>query len=99
MDADASSPSSLYLRSCKDNPDLNYEHNKAKIIALADEIYSYYDTIKKTCDGHKVLESEIKTIKVYNPPEKQRQFGLPEIEEIDFEEQYVGGVMLAEFSS
>ena len=83
----------------KDDEDKNYEINKAKIIEIANGIYSYYDTIKKTCDGRRVISSDIKTIKVYNPPEKQSRYGVPEYEEVDFEEQYVGGVMLAEFHS
>jgi len=82
-----------------DSEDEIYEKNKAKIVELANEIYFYYDTIKKSCDGYRVLESSIKTIKIYNPPEKQSRYGVPENQEIDFEEQYVGGVILAEFRS
>ena len=83
----------------KEDPDLNYEINRAKIVDIANYIYTYYDSIKKTCYGHKVLESSIEKIKIYNPPEKQKQYNIPEYQEIDFEEQYVGGVLLAEFHS
>lgn len=83
----------------KEDPDVNYEINRAKIVDIANYIYTYYDSIKKTCDGHKVIESSIEKIKIYNPPSKQQQYGVPEYQEIDFEEQYVGGVILAEFRS
>ena len=83
----------------KDDEDKNYEVNKAKILEVTDYIYSYYDSIRKDCEGHKIIESSIDKIKVYNPPEKQSRFGLPETIEIDFEDQYIGGVMLAEYNS
>lgn len=80
-----------------------YEVNLPTILKTADYIYSYYDSIKKSCeypdDMHKILNSEITTINVYNPPEKQSDFGLAEHITIDFEDQYVGGVMLAEYNS
>ena len=82
-----------------DDPHKNYEINKRVIVDTANYIYSYYDSIRKDCEGHKVLESTIEKIKIYNPPEKQSRFGVPAYEEIDFEEQYLGGVMLAEYHS
>ena len=83
----------------KDDEDKNYEVNKAKILEVADYIYQYYDSIRKDCEGHKVIESTIEKITVYNPPAKQSRFGIPEYQEIDFEDQYIGGVMLAEYNS
>ena len=83
----------------KDDEDKNYEVNKPKIIEVANYIYDYYDSIRKDCEGHKIIESTIETIKVYNPPEKQSRFGIPQEIEIDFEDQYIGGVMLAEYNS
>ena len=82
-----------------DDPDKNYEINKRVIVDTANYIYSYYQSIRKDCEGHKVIESTIEKIKIYNPPEKQSTFGLPVYQEIDFEEQYLGGVMLAEYNS
>ncbi len=80
-----------------------YKLNLPTILSNAEYIYSYYLSIRKSCDYpddvHKILKSEIKTIKVYNPPEKQSRFGLEEHIEIDFEDQYIGGVMLAEYNS
>ena len=80
-----------------------YEKSIPKILSTAEYIYSYYLSIRKSCDYpddvHKIIDSEIKTIKVYNPPEKQSRFGLEEHIEIDFEDQYIGGVMLAEYTS
>ena len=83
----------------KDDPDKNYEINKDVIISTTNYIYAYYDSIRKDCESHKVLESTIEKIKIYNPPEKQSRFNVPANEEIDFEDQYIGGVMLAEYNS
>ncbi len=69
-----------------DNPSLNYEINLDRILETANDIYSYYDTITKQCDGYYLLESSVKTITVEG------------VGEIDFD-QYVGGVVLAEFNS
>lgn len=77
----------------------NYEINKDVIISTTNYIYAYYDSIRKDCESHKVLESTIEKIKIYNPPEKQSRFNVPANEEIDFEDQYIGGVMLAEYNS
>ena len=82
-----------------DDPDKNYEVNKEKIVDITNYIYSYYDSIRKDCESHKVIESTIEEITVYNPPEKQARFGVPEMQTIDFEDQYIGGVMLAEYNS
>ncbi len=82
-----------------DDSEKNYEINKDVIVDTVNYIYAYYDSIRKDCESHKVLESSIKKIKVYNPPSKQSTFGLPEHDEVDFEDQYIGGVMLAEYNS
>ena len=85
------------------NEDKKYELSLPTILNAANYIYLYYEDIKKGCDFpddyHNVIESEIKTIKVYNPPEKQSRFGLDAHIEIDFEEEYLGGVLLAEYNS
>ena len=83
----------------KEDPDKNYEINKAKILEIANYIYLYNESIKKDCDGHKIIESNNKMINIQNPKEKQTRYGIPEFQTIDFEDQYIGGVMLAEFHS
>ena len=87
-----------------------YETNLPTILTASEYIYSYYDSIKKSCqypkeDYHKILKSEIKTIKIFNPESTinnyRSRYGIvlePNME-IDFEDQYIGGVMLAEFNS
>lgn len=82
----------------KDDPEKNYEINKRVIVDTANYIYAYYDSIRKDCDGNKVIESTIENINIYNPPEKQSRFGVPANQSIPFEDQYVGGVMLAEYN-
>ena len=80
-----------------------YEMARPRILDTAGYIYSYYRSIRKSCDYpddlHKIIKSDIKEIKVYNPPEKQSRFGIDEHITIDFEDQYIGGVMLAEYNS
>ncbi len=71
--------------------DQNYEQNLPEILDLAEYIYSYYESIRKDCYGMQLLESNIETIKV-----SDKDTG--EIIEVDFEE-YLGGVLAAEFSS
>lgn len=73
------------------DPDKNYEINKSTIIETANYIYSYYDSIKKTCEGHKVLESSLETINVCGEDGG--------CSDVDFEDQYIGGVLLAEYNS
>ncbi len=82
----------------KDDPDKNYEINKKTIVETVNYIYSYYESIRKDCLGNKILESEIENINIYNPPEKQSRYGIPENQSINFEDQYIGGVMLAEYN-
>ena len=86
-----------------EDEDKLYEQSLPKILSTAEYIYSYYLSIRKSCDYpddvHKIIDSEIENIRVYNPPEKQSRFGLPEHIEIDFEDQYLGGVLLAEYNS
>lgn len=73
------------------------------ILKTADYIYDFYDAIKTGCDYpndyHNVINSKITKIKVYNPPEKVNRFGLEPHIEVDFEDEYIGGVMLAEYNS
>ena len=71
--------------------DQNYELNLPTILDTANYIYSYYESIRKDCNGFGVIESSIETIKVANEDGS--------VQEIDFEDQYIGGVLLAEFSS
>ena len=66
-----------------DNPDKNYEINKNKIVETTNDIYAYYETIRKDCDGYKVIEGKIDKINTTNGT-------------VDFEDQYIGGVLLAE---
>ena len=81
-----------------DDPDKNYEINKGKIAEVTNYVYTYYDDIRKDCNGYKLIETTMKNIKLHNPPEKQSRFGIPEYIEVEFE-QYVGGVILAECTS
>ena len=83
----------------KDDIDKNYEINQKTIVDTVNYIYSYYESIRKDCEGHRVIESSIENINIYNPESKQSQYGVPEIQSIPFEDQYVGGVMLAEYNS
>lgn len=61
-----------------------YEKNIKRILDIVNYIYDYYEVIRKDCKGYDVIESDFETINVDG-------------EEIDFEDQYVGGVMLAEY--
>ncbi len=79
--------------------DKNYEENKEKIVEITNYIYAYYESIRKDCEEHKIIESTIEDITVYNPPEKQARYNVPEMQTINFEDQYIGGVMLAEYNS
>lgn len=72
--------------------DQNYELNLSTILDTANYIYSYYESIRKDCNGFGLIESTIETINVRNP-------NTGAIQEVDFEEQYIGGVLLAEYSS
>lgn len=66
--------------------DENYEKSLPRILDIADYIYSYYDVIRKDCEGYEVVDSEFDTINVEGEGS------------IDFEDQYIGGVMLAEYN-
>lgn len=70
----------------------NYEINKSKIIEITNYIYSYYESIRKDCNGYNLVPSTIETINV--TPGEGGPGGA-----IDFEDQYIGGVMLAEYHS
>lgn len=74
-----------------DNVDKNYEINEMKIVDVVNEIYMHYDTTKITCGDYKVLESKIENIKVIEP-------GASSSYEVPFEDQYIGGVLLAEYN-
>ena len=80
-----------------------YEESIPMLLKAADDIYIFYEDIKHSCDFpedyHTIIESKIEKIKVYNPPEKQSRFGIEEHIEIDFEDEYLGGVLLAEYTS
>ena len=71
-----------------DNPEKNYEINKRTIVQAVNDIYSYYETIRKDCNGRPVIKGELKKVKFredYNSP----------VYTIDFEEMFVGGSVLA----
>ncbi len=72
--------------------DQNYELNLSTILDTANYIYSYYESIRKDCNGFGLLESTIETIKVRDPNSGS-------VQEVNFEDQYLGGVLLAEYSS
>ncbi len=76
-----------------EDSDKNYEINKMKIVDIANEIYLFHETTKITCGDYRVLESTIKNIKV-----KPKGASDDNYEEIPFEEQYLGGVILAEYN-
>ena len=69
-----------------------YEINLPRILDIANYIYSYYEGIRKDCNGYEVIESTIEKIKVKHKNDDGYDL-------IDFEEQYVGGVIMAEFAS
>ena len=69
----------------------NYEVNLPTIVDTANYIYSYYESIRKDCNGYNLIETSIDTITV---TDGTRPGGV-----IDFEDQYIGGVMLAEYNS
>ncbi len=70
----------------------NYEANKSTIVDTVNYIYLYYDSIRKDCEGHQVIESTMENINVYDP-----KTGVTS--QVEFEDQYVGGVLLAEYNS
>lgn len=70
----------------------NYEENLRTILDIGNYIYSYYESLRKDCNGFNVIESSIKTINVTS-------FEGSASGTIDFEEQYLGGVLLAEYNS
>lgn len=74
------------------NDDQNYEQNLSKILEIGNYIYSYYESIRKDCYNYQVVESTIENIKVKHKTDDG-------YDEIPFEDQYIGGVMLAEYNS
>lgn len=85
-------------REYENDEDKNYELNLSQILDVANYIYSYYESLRKDCEGftginksYNVIESTIEKI---NVKEKNGTVNV-----IDFEDQYVGGVILAEFGS
>lgn len=80
-----------YLSSTdSDDPDKNYEINKKVIVDTVNDIYSYYETIRKDCNGHQVMKGQLDKIKF------REDFGA-QIYTLDFEEVFVGGNLLATF--
>lgn len=75
-----------------DDVDKNYEINKMKIVDVANEIYLHHQASRITCGDYKVIESKIINIKVLDPKTNT-------VSEVPFEDQYIGGVMLAEYNS
>ncbi len=72
--------------------DQNYELNLPTILDTANYIYDYYESIRKDCEGFGLIESTIENIKVRDPDTGS-------VQEVNFEDQYLGGVLLAEYSS
>ncbi len=71
--------------------DQNYEENLSTILDIADYIYSYYESIRRDCDGFGAIESTIEKIKVKHKDDDGYDL-------IDFEDQYIGGVLMAEYN-
>ena len=69
-----------------------YEMNLPRILEIANYIYSYYESIRKDCGGYELIDSTITKIKVKHKNDDGYDL-------IDFEDQYVGGVIMAEFAS
>lgn len=69
-----------------------YEMNLPTILDLGNYIYLYYESIQKDCDGTNVIKSSIEKVKVTDDINSGNYY------EVSLEE-YVGGVMAAEFSS
>lgn len=72
--------------------DEKYQKNLPTILDLTNYIYSYYESIKKDCNGFYLVESTIEKIKVKHKNDNGYDL-------IDFEDQYIGGVIMAEFAS
>lgn len=70
--------------------DQNYEQNLSTILDLGNYIYSYYESIRKDCEGYFLIESTIEKIKVSD--------GAGGYYEVPLEE-YVGGVVLGEIGN
>ena len=80
-----------YLNSdFSDDPDKNYEINKKVIVETVNYIYSYYDSIKKDCNGYPVMEGELEKVNF-------REDGSSPIYSLDFEDVFVGGSVLATY--
>lgn len=80
-----------YLNINEENTsDQNYEENLSTILDIADYIYSYYQSIRKDCNNYRLIESTIEKIKVKHKNDDGYDL-------VDFEDQYVGGVLMAEY--
>ena len=71
--------------------DENYKINLPRITEIANYIYSYYNGIRRDCNDFDVIDAKIEKIKV----KLKDGSGY---EEVDLD-QYVGGVIMAEFAS
>lgn len=75
-----------------DDPDKNYEINKKEIVETVNFIYSFYEEIRKDCNGRQVIKGELKKIKF-------REDSSSPTYTLDFEDVFVGGSVLATFGS
>lgn len=75
-----------------DDLDKNYEINKKTIIEVTNDIYSYYESIRKDCNGYPVIEGGLDKITFREKP------GDPAYT-LDFEDVFVGGSVLATFNT
>ena len=67
-----------------------YEINLPRILDIANYIYSYYESIKRDCNGFPVMKGELEKIKF-------REDGSSPIYTLDFEDVFVGGSVLATY--
>ena len=74
----------------KDDIDKNYEINKKTIVETANYIYSYYESIRKDCNGFEVMQGELEKIDFQEDGSSPRYT-------LDFEDVFVGGSVLATY--
>ena len=74
----------------KDDIDKNYEVNKRKIVEVANYIYSYYESIRKDCNGFQVMHGQLDKIDFQEDAQST-------IYTLDFEDAFVGGSVLATY--
>ncbi len=67
-----------------------YEINLPKILDIANYIYTYYESIRRDCNGYPVIEGELEKIKF-------TEDGSSPMYTLDFEDVFVGGSVLATF--